>query len=58
MSEDYLDMLEEIEQGHKDDFKWVDQEIIDDFRLIIDYGNELTESQKAAIKNIYNSKRK
>jgi hypothetical protein len=54
-AEDYLDMLDAIEQGYDDDFKWVDNIFIESLRRQIDAGVELSENQKQAIQNIYNA---
>lgn len=50
---DYIDMLDEIEQGYDDDFKWVNQEFITSLRSYIDKNNMLSDKQKIAIRNIY-----
>ena len=50
---DYLDMLDAIEQGYDDDFKWVDKSFIESLRKQIDSGKELSDKQKQAILNIY-----
>ena len=55
MIEDVYDMLEEIEQGYDDDFKWVDQSFIASIRKQIDSGKELSKAQEGAIESIYRS---
>ena len=52
---DILDMLEEIESGYDDDFKWVDQSFIASIRKQVDENNYLSEKQKAAVWKIYTS---
>jgi len=52
---DYLDMLEAIEQGYDDDFKWVDEQFIESLRKQLDSGKEFSEKQKQALINIYES---
>ena len=54
---DYLDMLNEIEQGYDDDFIWVDQEFITSLQTQILNKNNLSEKQKIAIRNIYTKRR-
>lgn len=53
IANDYLDMIDAIEQGYDDDFKWVDQSFIASLRKQIDSGKELSEKQKNALMNIY-----
>lgn len=52
---DYLDKLEIITQGYLDDFKWVDQDMIDSFNVKVANGEEFTEKQIETINNIYGS---
>lgn len=48
-----LDMFEEIKQGHKDNFSWVDKKFIDDMEAYIEKYNDLSMNQMKAIANIY-----
>lgn len=50
---DYLDMLEAIEQGYDDDYKWVDQAFIASLRKQLEQKNDLSDNQKEALTNIY-----
>lgn len=55
---DYIDMLDEIEQGYDDDFSWVDQTFISSLRTYIEKNNTLTDGQKKALRNIYTARSK
>ena len=55
IANDYMDMLEAIEQGYDDNFKWVDDKFIESLRKQLDSGKEFSEKQKQAIMNIYES---
>lgn len=54
---DYMDMLEEIEQGYDDDFKWVDQNFIESLKEQLMKKGKLSEKQMQSIRNIYARKK-
>ena len=55
---DAYDMLEAIEQGYDDDYKWVNQEFVSSVRERVDSGKLMTKDQMSAIESIYNAKQK
>lgn len=50
---DYLEMIEEIEQGYDDDFSWVDQSFISSLKTFAEEKGYLTDKQKISLRNIY-----
>lgn len=50
---DYIEIIEEIENGHNDEFKWVDQTFIQSLKRQLFERNYLSDRQKEALRKIY-----